>query len=71
MQFLLAFGIMSLIISLPAILLILVIVMLAKHGEDKYGKQTPEERAAYDLKQIRYNLEDLNAKKDIEIWTKK
>lgn len=71
MRFLLAFGILSLMIYLPAIILIAIIAGLSKHAKEKYGEPTREERIAYDLKQIRYNLEDLNAKKDIEIWKKK
>ena len=71
LRFLLAMSAFWLIMALPVILLILVIVLLCKHADKKYRPSTPEEKAAYDLRQIRYNLEDLNAKKDIEMWSKK
>ena len=71
LRFLLAMSILCLIMAFPMILIILVIVLICRHADKKYSPSTPEERAAYDLRQIRYNLEDLNAKKDIEMWSKK
>ena len=71
LRFLLAMSVLWLIMASPFILIILVIVLLVRHSNKKHGQPTPEERAAYDLRQIRYNLEDLNAKKDIELWSKK
>ena len=71
LHFLFAMTILCLIMALPVLLFIFIIAILADYGKKKYGTPTPEERAAYDLRQIRYNLEDLNAKKDIEMWTKK
>ena len=71
LRFLLAMSILWLIMASPLILIILIVVLLVRHSNKKYGQPTPEERAAYDLRQIRYNLEDLNAKKDIEMWSKK
>ncbi len=77
MRGLAALILMAITVSLPFLIPIAVFLLIMK----AIAKRTParpmteEERRAEDLRQIRYNLEDLNAKRDVEImrdiWKKK
>ncbi len=73
MRFLLAMATLSLIMALPLILFIGILIAIVKSYEKKHGRvePTPEQRKAWELDQIRQNLEEMNARQEWERWHKR